>query len=243
MTSIPPPSARPVSRDLTAPAKASRLAAGAIGVLLALAVAACGGGSPPANPPAPTVGVVIVAPRSVTLTTELPGRTSPYELADVRPQVGGIIQERRFTEGSMVRAGQVLYQIDPAPFQAAFDQARAQLANAEANLTTSRLKAERFADLVKIHAVSGQDNDDAQAAFKQAAANVEQQKAATQAARINLQYTSITAPIAGPDRHFDGHQRGPGHRQSADRPGHRPTPGSDLRRHHPIGRRGPGPAP
>jgi membrane fusion protein, multidrug efflux system len=147
--------------------------------------------------PPPTVGVVIVEPQAVTLTTELPGRTSPYEIADVRPQVGGIIKARLFDEGAIVHAGQVLYEIEPAPFKAAYDQATALLANAEANLVTTRLKAERYADLVKIHAVSSQDADDAEAAFKQAAATVQQDRAAAEAARINLDFTRVTAPITG----------------------------------------------
>ena len=167
-----------------------------LAALLAVLVAGCGGHGPGERPP-PTVGVVTVEPQPVTLTAELPGRTSPYEVADVRPQVGGIIQARSFTEGSVVHAGQVLYQIEPAPFQAAYDQAKAQLANAEANLVTTRLKAERFADLVKIHAVSSQDHDDAEAAFKQAGATVEQDRAAAEAARINLDFTRVTAPITG----------------------------------------------
>jgi membrane fusion protein (multidrug efflux system) len=147
--------------------------------------------------PPPTVGVVTLQPQPVTLTTELPGRTSPYEIADVRPQVGGIIRARLFEEGQLVRAGQVLYQIEPAPFQAAYDQARAQLANAEAALVAARLKAERLAGLVKLNSVARQDADDAEAAFKQAAATVQQDKAALQAARINLQFTRVTAPISG----------------------------------------------
>jgi membrane fusion protein (multidrug efflux system) len=160
-------------------------------------LAACGGGQAPPQRPPPTVGVVTLQPQPVTLTTELPGRTSPYEIADVRPQVGGIIEARPFTEGSIVRAGQVLYQIEPAPFQAAYDQAAAQLANAQADLVTTRLKAERYADLVKIHAVSSQDADDAEAAYKQAAATVQQDRAAAEAARINLGFTRVTAPITG----------------------------------------------
>ena len=175
-------------------ARASRLAAiGAVG----LSVVACGGNRSSANRPPPTVGVVTIEPAPVELTTELPGRTNPYEIADVRPQVGGIILARTFREGAVVNAGQLLYQIDPAPFRAAYDQARAQLASAQANLTTTKLKAERYADLVKIHAVSGQDNDDAQAAFRQAQAAVEQDGAAAEAARINLAYTRVTAPITG----------------------------------------------
>jgi membrane fusion protein (multidrug efflux system) len=164
--------------------------------LLAVLVTACGGQSPGARPP-PTVGVVTIEPQSVTLTTELPGRTSPYEVADVRPQVGGIIDARLFDEGSIVRAGQVLYQIEPAPFRAAYDQATAQLANAQANLATTLLKAQRYADLAKIHAVSTQDYNDAEAAFKEAQATVQQDRAAAEAARINLDFTRVTAPISG----------------------------------------------
>jgi membrane fusion protein, multidrug efflux system len=143
------------------------------------------------------VRVITIQAQPVTLTTELPGRTNPLEVADVRPQVNGIIKERLFTEGSVVHAGQPLYQIDPAPYQAAFDQAKAQLASAQALVITAKLKAERYADLAKIKAVSQQDADDAQAAWRQDAAAVLQQEAALEAARINLGYTRITAPITG----------------------------------------------
>lgn len=145
----------------------------------------------------PEVGVVTLRAAPVTLTTELAGRTSPYETSDVRPQVGGIIVARPFTEGANVRVGQVLYRIDPAPYRAAYDQARAQLASAEANLTTTSLKAQRYGELVKINGVAKQDYDDAEAAHKQAQASVEQLRAAAQAARINLNYATITAPISG----------------------------------------------
>ena len=167
-------------------------------VLLAGAVllAACGGQRQGERPP-PTVGVVTIRTEPVTLTTELPGRTSPFEIADVRPQVGGIIRSRLFTEGSIVHAGQVLYQIEPAPFQAAYDQARGQLANAEANLADTRLKADRLAGLVKLNSAARQDADDAEAAYKQALAIVQQDKAAVEAARINLGWTKVTAPISG----------------------------------------------
>jgi membrane fusion protein, multidrug efflux system len=143
------------------------------------------------------VSVVTLQAAPVELTTELPGRTSPFEVSDVRPQVGGIITARLFKEGDDVKAGQVLYQIDPAPYRAAFDQATAQLANAQANVATTKVKAERYGDLVKINAVSKQDYDDAEAAYKQAAATVLQQRAALEAARINLNYTKVTAPISG----------------------------------------------
>jgi len=164
--------------------------------LTGLLLAACNAQHPGQRPP-PTVGVVTIEPQAVTLTTELPGRTAPYEIADVRPQVGGIVQARLFTEGSTVRAGQVLYRIDPAPFEAAYAQAAAQLANAEANLTTTQLKAERLAGLVKLKSAALQDADDAEAAFKEAQATVQQDRAALDAAKINLRYTQVTAPIGG----------------------------------------------
>ncbi len=145
----------------------------------------------------PEVAVVTIHAEPVTLTAELPGRTSPYAISDVRPQVGGIILARLFEEGADVKLGQPLYQIDPATYQAAFDQAKAQLANAQANLRTTRLKAERYGDLVKIKGVSKQDFDDADAARAQSAATVAADQASLDTARINLGYTRITAPISG----------------------------------------------
>jgi membrane fusion protein (multidrug efflux system) len=169
------------------------------GILVAgLTISGCGKKtveSPPAGPP--EVGVVVVQPQRVTLTTVLPGRISAYLVAEVRPQVSGIIKKRLFTEGSDVKAGQVLYQIDPATYQAAYASAKAAQARAEATLNTLRLKAERYRDLVKIRAVSQQDNDDAQAALKQAEADVAGAKAALESARINLAYTRVIAPISG----------------------------------------------
>jgi membrane fusion protein (multidrug efflux system) len=164
-----------------------------------LLLSGCGNKKSAAPPPAgpPEVGVVAVQPQRVTLTTELSGRTAPQLIAEVRPQVGGIILKRLFTEGSDVKAGQVLYQIDPATYQAAFASAKASQARAEANLNSVRLRAERYRDLVGIKAVSQQDNDDAQAVFKQAEADVAFTKAAVETARINLTYTRITAPISG----------------------------------------------
>lgn len=131
----------------------------------------------------PEVAVVTVQPKQVEMTAELPGRTSAYLIAEVRPQVGGIIQKRMFREGSYVRAGQSLFQIDPALYQAT-------LARAEANLTALQLRAERLKELLVDRAVSQQEYDDATAAFKQIQAEV-------QTARINLRYTTITAPISG----------------------------------------------
>lgn len=147
-----------------------------------LLVAGCGPSTPPSRPP-PTVGVVVVKQEPAQLTAELPGRTDSFAVSDVRPQVGGILLKRLFTEGAIVKAGQPLYQIDPAPYQAAFD-------NAQAALVTARAKAKRYAALVKLNAVAPQDYDDALAAYKQALAN-------EKTARINLGYTRIVAPITG----------------------------------------------
>lgn len=154
-----------------------------------------GGQKPPAGPP--EVSVITVQPQRVVITTELPGRTSAYLVAEVRPQVSGIIQKRAFTEGSDVKAGQLLYQIDPATYQAAYASAKAAEARAEANLIPARLKEERYKDLVKINAVSKQDYDNAYAGFKQAEAEVAAAKAAVETARINLAYSKVTAPISG----------------------------------------------
>jgi membrane fusion protein (multidrug efflux system) len=152
-------------------------------------------GKSPSTPP--EVGVIVVQPQRVTLTTELAGRTSAYLIAEVRPQVGGIVQKRLFTEGSDVKAGEILYQIDPATYQAAYNSAKASLARAEANVIPARLKAERYSELVKNNFVSQQDYDDVNAAFKLAEADIEAGKAALETARINLAYTRITAPISG----------------------------------------------
>jgi membrane fusion protein (multidrug efflux system) len=154
------------------------------------------GGAPSAVGP-PEVGIVAITPAPVTLIMELSGRITPHLIAEVRPQVGGIIQKRLFTEGSDVKAGQVLYRIDPATYQAAYASAKAALARAEANLVPARLKEERFRELVAINAVSRQDYDDAVAMLKQAEADVAANQAAAEAARINLDYTGIKAPISG----------------------------------------------
>jgi membrane fusion protein (multidrug efflux system) len=143
------------------------------------------------------VGTVTMRPERLVLTTELPGRTAAYLIAEVRPQVNGIVRERKFTEGSTVRAGALLYQIDPAPYQAAYDQAKAALAVAEANLPPARSRAERLKGLVEIHAVGQQDYDDANAALLRADAGVASARAAVQSARINLSYTPLKAPISG----------------------------------------------
>jgi membrane fusion protein (multidrug efflux system) len=136
-------------------------------------------------------------PERVALTTELPGRTVAYRVAEIRPQVNGLILKRAFTEGSDVKAGDLLYQIDPAPYEAAYEQAKASVAVAEANLPALRSRVERFEGLVAIHAVGQQDYDDALAALRQMEAQLQAGKAAMEQARINLSYTPIRAPISG----------------------------------------------
>lgn len=135
------------------------------------------------TPQGPEVAVITMQPERVAITTELPGRTAPFLVAEIRPQVNGIIQKRLFTEGSEIKAGQELYQIDPAPFQAAVDKA-------EANLPALKFRANRYKEALVDKAVSQQDFDDADAALKQA-------KAELKTARINLDYTHIVSPITG----------------------------------------------
>ncbi len=169
-----------------------------LGVLVVgLMTSGCGSQQAAPKPAVPEVAVVTVNPERVVLTTELPGRISAYFVAEIRPQVNGIVRERLFNEGSDVKAGSVLYQIDPAPYQAAYNNAVAALARSEANLPPVRLKAERFGQLIAQKAISQQDFDNAAAALKQVEADIESSKAAVESARINLAYTRITAPISG----------------------------------------------
>ncbi|CAN7774382.1 efflux RND transporter periplasmic adaptor subunit [Variovorax sp. LjRoot84] len=158
-------------------------------------------GKPPGGPPpaqgTPEVGVVTVQPQRVAITAELPGRTAPFLIADVRPQVGGIVKTRKFREGSDVKAGETLYQIDPATYKATYDSNVAALAKAQASLKTTRLKAERYKELVAIQAVSQQDYDDAAASLQQGEADVAAAKANVETSRINLAYARIDAPISG----------------------------------------------
>ncbi|MEJ2224238.1 MAG: efflux RND transporter periplasmic adaptor subunit [Syntrophobacterales bacterium] len=171
---------------------------GALLVLMIL-LGGCGSGQGQQGkaPPPSEVATVTIEPRQVELTTELPGRTSPYLVAEIRPQVNGIIKKRLFKEGSDVKNGQLLYQIDPAPFQVALDSARASLGKAKANLPSVRLKAERCRELLADRAVSRQDYDDAAAALEQARAEIKYWEARVDEARINLGYTRVTAPISG----------------------------------------------
>lgn len=147
--------------------------------------------------PAPEVSVITVAPASTALTTELPGRLEASRTAQVRARVAGIVLQRPFREGSDVKAGDVLFRIDPAPFQATYESAQAAMAKAEANLVQASLKAQRYKPLVEINAVSKQEYDDAVAAQKQATADVASTKAARQNAGLNLAYATVTAPISG----------------------------------------------
>ena len=184
---MPPVPRRPL------PSPSSRLP---LAGMLALLVAACAPEAPQAPPP-PEVGVHTVAAERMSVDQTLSGRTVAHMTSDVRPQVGGILRTRLFTEGQTVEAGQVLYEIDPATYQAAFDAARGDLAQAEATVQSARPKAERFAALVALDAISRQEGDDATAMLRQGEAAVLAARAALQTARINLDYTRITAPISG----------------------------------------------
>jgi membrane fusion protein (multidrug efflux system) len=176
--------------------RAKRIVAGSVltGLLI---LGGCGQQTKGTQTITPEVAVVTMQQEQVVITTELPGRTSANLVAEVRPQVNGIIQKRLFTEGSNVNAGQVLYQIDPAPYQAALDNARAGLSRSEANLSAIRLKAERLKELLVDKAVSQQEYDDGAAALKQTQADIQYWQATVETARINLKYTLITAPITG----------------------------------------------
>lgn len=158
----------------------------------ARAPAASGRGTPPV-----AVGVHVVKAESVALSTELPGRVSAPMVAEVRPQVRGLIRSRDFTEGQAVKAGQVLYRIEPDSYRVALAGAQASVAKAQATLDAARLTAQRRAELLQLDAVSQQDHQDAQAAFKQAQADLAVARAAEDAARLNLQRTTVTAPISG----------------------------------------------
>lgn len=175
-----------------------RIAAAAL-LLGGLTLSACGNQAAKSMPQqgTPEVGIIVVKPEKVAITSELAGRTSSFLIAEVRPQVSGIIHKRLFTEGADIKAGEVLYQIDLASYRAAYSSAKAALSKAEANLLPARLKAQRYKELAAINAVSQQDHDEAFAAFKQAEADVEAAEAALETARINLAYTSVTAPISG----------------------------------------------
>ena len=184
----------------------SQLRFAALAGSLLLALSACGkgeseaGGGPGGRrgpQGTPEAGFVIVQRQNVPLVTELAGRTAAFETSEVRPQVSGVIRSRLFTEGSIVRQGQTLYQIDPSLYQAAVAQARANLASAVASRNAARIRADRYAPLARMEAVSQQEYTDARAQAAAAAAAVQQQQAALETANINLRFTRVPAPITG----------------------------------------------
>ena len=191
-----------LARDLLNGRLQRRVGQTSLAILLAFVLAGCDGQDKSAaqktgGAPKPQVGVITLHPQSVAITAELPGRTTASLTAEVRPQVNGIIQARLFKEGSEVKAGDPLYQIDPATYQAALDSAQAALQKAEAAVPSAEAKVARYKDLVKQNAVSKQEFDDANSALAQAKADVASAKANVNSARINLAYTKITAPIGG----------------------------------------------
>ena len=172
------------------------LARAGLMVAAALALAACGkdqGGAPPP----PEVSVVTLKPRSIEITDQLPGRTTAFRVAEVRPQVTGIVQKRLFSEGTEVKAGAQLFQIDSGSYRAALSSAEAALKRAEAQAVSAKLLAERYEPLIAANAVSKQENDEAIAARARAEADVASARAAVDAARINLVYTQVLSPITG----------------------------------------------
>jgi len=179
-------------------------------LFLSLVLAACGGGDDAGGAGkgggrggrggaggTPEAGYVVVQPSNVPITAELAGRTAPYQVSDVRPQVSGVIRARLFTEGTVVRQGQTLYQIDPSVYQAQAAQARANLASAVATRNAARIRAGRYGPLAKMQAVSQQEYTDVRAQAAQAEAAVQQNQALLQSANINLRYTRVPAPITG----------------------------------------------
>ena len=160
-------------------------------------LAACGGEAPKPEQGPQKVGVVTLQVEPVELTAELPGRVVASETSEVRPQINGLIRRRLFTEGSMVRAGQVLYEIDDAAYRAALGTAQGNLARAQASIEATRMQAQRYRSLIGINAVSKQELDNAEAAARQARADVATQQSQVQAARVNLDFTRIRAPISG----------------------------------------------
>ena len=200
LTLPPPQTIRPTVPTAVRQSHWGRLFAVALGISV---LAACSGKDPSTPPGAgkagnePTVGVVVLAAENQTLSTALPGRTTAFQNADIRPQINGIIQKRQFTEGSLVKANQPLYQVDPATYEAAQASAQAVLAKAQATARTAQVNAKRNAELVEIDAISRQVFDESQALVQQTQADVAVAQAALDAARINMRYTRILAPISG----------------------------------------------
>lgn len=187
----------------TASIRGRRLPAGVAILSLALMLAACGGGGEQKaagkgpGQGTPTVGFVTLQPTDAAMVVELAARTFAFESSDVRPQVSGVIRRRFFTEGALVQRGQPLYEIDPRVYSAAVNEAAANVQSARANAEATRIQAERFRPLAEIEAVSKQDYTNALAASRQAQASVAQTQAALQTARVNLQFTTVPAPITG----------------------------------------------
>lgn len=182
------------------PPKSRPIFAAGFAFFVCAALAACGDEKPTAPPAAaakPNVSVVVLNPQDVAITAELPGRTSASLEAEVRPQVGGIIRKRNFKEGSEVKEGDVLYELDPATYQASYDSAVASLQKAEGALPSAQAKVDRYGRLTSNNAVSEQDLEDAKSTLAQAKADVASAKASVETARINLEYTKIRAPISG----------------------------------------------
>ena len=181
------------------PSLRSRAALPALLIASTLVLAGCGKGDDPAGGERPPTAVTVVTlkPQSVLLTRELDGRARASQEAEVRPQATGIVQRLLFTEGGSVRAGQPLYQLDPTAFQADANSAQAAVARAQASLESAQLNARRSAELVKIDAISRQDNENAQATLRQAQADLRSAQAAVQAAGVPLGFTRVTAPISG----------------------------------------------
>jgi membrane fusion protein (multidrug efflux system) len=177
--------------------RSSRYLIGLVSAAFLIVISGCGKKAAPPAPAPPQVGFITITPQPVSWTTQLPGRTDAEMTADVRPQVSGIILKRLFTEGSDVTAGQQLYQIDPATYQASYDTALATLAYDQAALITARIKAERYKPLAAAQAISKQDYDDAVAGAGEAVANVASARASVEQAQINLNYTKVISPISG----------------------------------------------
>lgn len=174
----------------------NRLITGLMLIGTTVSIAGCSAEAQPL-PQAPRVNYIVASEQEVTLTTELPGRISALMVSEVRPQVGGIIKERLFEEGTDVEAGQVLYQIDPSLYEAAYNNAKAELARVEANAVATRNLANRYAQLLQTGAISKQEYDDARASAGQSNAQIASAKEAVETARINLSYTKVTAPVSG----------------------------------------------
>lgn len=169
----------------------------AVPALLLLQACSDSSKAAPAQSADPLVVIQVLEAKDVPLQTELPGRTSAYQVAEVRPQVGGIVLSRKFQEGALVKAGEPLYQIDPARYRAQLESAKAMLAKAQATVASTQARNARFSELVEIEAVSKQERDDAKAAMLQAQAELAAAKAAVETAQINLDYTQVKSPISG----------------------------------------------